>query len=377
MKKKLFIVVNVDWFFLSHRLPIALEAKNRGLEVTIVTANTGKKDIIESYGLNFIDFPFQRSGSNVIHETKCVFALTKLYKKYNPDIIHHVTLKASILGSLAAKVVGAKNIINAISGLGYNFTQDRNGILQRFLKFLIKIAFKSKSFYFILQNPDDVLMIKSLKLVSDDKIILIKGSGVDLNKFSFQNVRLNEKVRFLFPARILQDKGVIEYIKAAERVKNSLLDKAEFILAGDCDKNNLAVISEEKLLSIIDNNYIKWIGHQSNMFSIFKDSDIVVLPSYREGLPKALIEAAAVGRPIITTDVPGCKECVIDGYNGFIVPAKNIEKLADSFLKLYNNYELRLQFGTNSRKLAEKDFSLSMVIDKTMNVYNSILKCNV
>ncbi|MCL2413897.1 MAG: glycosyltransferase family 4 protein [Bacteroidales bacterium] len=370
--KKLFIVVNVDWFLLSHRLPIALAAKEQGYDVTIVCANTGHREKIESYGFRFIDIPFERSGSNPIHELKCVSLLYKLYRKHKPCIIHHVTLKVCLLGSLVAKMLGHKNVVNAISGLGYNFTGDRNGLTQQIMRRMIPIAFKSKTFRFILQNPEDVDFISKMKLVPKENIILIKGSGVNLSKYSYTKLPQTDKMQFLFPARMLYDKGLGELIDAANILKSKIEDKAEFILAGDCDLENLATIQPYELQKKIDSDYIKWIGFQKDMISVYQQSSVVVLPSYREGLPKSLIEACAIGRPIITTDVPGCRECVIDGYNGRLVEAKNVEALASAILEFVENKNLMEMYSQNSRLLAEKEFSIENVVNKTIEIYRTL-----
>jgi len=367
--KKLFIVVNVDSFFLSHRLPIALAAKEQGYDVAIVCANTGCKEEIESYGLFFFDVPFERSGTNPVHELKCIHLLYKLYRKHKPDVIHHVTLKTCLLGSLAAKMLGHKNVVNALSGLGYNFIEGRNGLTQRIMHYMIPIAFKSKTFHFILQNPNDVDLIAKMKLVPSANIVLIKGSGVDLNTYSYTELPRTGKLQFLFPARMLYDKGLNEFIEAANILKSKICNKAEFVLAGDCDLENLAAIDPDELQKKTDNDYIKWIGFKKNMIPVYQQSSVVVLPSYREGLPKSLIEACAIGRPIITTNVPGCRECVIDGYNGRLIEVKNTEALASAILEFIENKHPMKQYSQNSRCLAEKEFSIENVINRTMEMY--------
>jgi glycosyltransferase involved in cell wall biosynthesis len=371
---KLFLVVNVDWFFLSHRLPIALAAKNAGYKVTIIARNTGKKSEIESFGFQFIDFPFERSGSNPFHEIKCILALSRLYKKNHPDIIHHVTLKAALLGSIAAKLARCKKVVNAISGFGYNFTAGRNGIKQKIIKTGMQLAFKSKYFHYIFQNPDDVGQFIQFNFTRKENIHLIKGSGVDLKQFTFEKEISKEKVRVILPARMLIDKGVIEFIEAAKRIKRKVDAKAEFVLAGDCDTVNLAGISEEQIKEMTDHPYIQWIGFQKNMFQIIKEADIVVLPSYREGLPKSLIEACAVGRPVITTDTQGCRECVIENNNGYLVPVKDMEILSQRMETLINDAEKRKQMGKNSRLLAEREFSVDQVIEKHLDIYTEIVQ---
>jgi glycosyltransferase involved in cell wall biosynthesis len=369
--KKLFIVVNVDWFFLSHRLPIALAAKQSGFDVTIVSFDTGRAAEIESHGLKFLNAPFSRSGTNISEELSLVIFLKKLYKKHRPDIVHHVTLKPAIYGSLAARKVGIPIIINAISGLGYNFTDGRKGVKQLILGVLLKRAFGGSKLQFIFQNMDDVEVFKNMGMVGDDQQIhLIKGSGVDLNDFKFVPEPETEKLTILLPARMLYDKGVAEFVRAAQSLKSKYADKVCFNLAGDIDPSNPAAITEAELQAMLDAPYINWIGYQISMARVLSDHHIIVLPSYREGLPKSLIEACAIGRPIITTDAPGCKECVTNGYNGFLVPVKDHVLIAEHLETLINDKALRFTMGKNSRTTAEEMFSIENVINRTLEIYN-------
>jgi len=375
--KKLFIVVNVDWFFLSHRLPIAIAANAAGYDVTVVCNDTGYADEIRKYDLNFIDSPFTRSGTNIFEELSIVRFLTKLYKKHNPDIIHHVTLKPAIYGSLAAKRAKIGNVINAISGLGYNFTNGRKGIKQSILNLLLKKSFRSQKLHFIFQNPDDLAIFKHMGLIKNEsKIHIIKGSGVNLSEFVFREEPAGNKLQILLPARMLYDKGVAEFIMAAKKLKEQYHDVVSFNLAGSIDLNNPAAISETDLNKLLDPPYINWIGYQKEMDKVLAANHIVVLPSYREGLPKSLIEACAIGRPIITTDAPGCRECVRVDYNGFLVPVKDHVLLAQYLEKLINNRELRVTMGHNSRKMAEDEFSIENVVKSTLNIYSLMLNTN-
>ena len=373
MTKKLFFVTNVDWFFKSHRIPLAIHAIEQGYDVFLLTLDTGYKKELQNLGIHFIDIPFKRSGSNPFHELKCIFLLWYYYRKYKPDIIHHITLKAALLGSSSAKLAGNKHVVNAISGLGYNFTDGRNGILQRIIKYFIRLAFKSRDFSFILQNPDDVEMIQGLKLVPASHVFLIKGSGVDLNEYFFSEALNAYPLKVLFPARILHDKGVMEFINAAKILEKDFYGRVKFILAGDCDKENLAVLGEEELRKYLIPDYLEWIGYQKNMLSVYQNSDVIVLPSYREGLPKALIEACAIGRPIVTTDVPGCRECVKHGYNGYLVSVKTVNELADSIKELLLDADKRSEYGRNSRLIAEEEFSIERVIELTFRIYHEYI----
>ena len=207
-----------------------------------------------------------------------------------------------------------------------------------------------------------------------DRIHLIKGSGVDLNQFAFSEEMVKEKVRIILPSRMLFDKGVVEFITAAEKIKARVFNKAEFILVGDCDTINLAGILEDQLKKMTDYPYIQWIGFQQNIYQIMQEADIVVLPSYREGLPKSLIEAAAVGRPIITTDTQGCRECVIEDYNGYLVPVKDTELLSRRMETLINDPVKRKKMGKNSRLLAEREFSIDKVVKAHLAIYDTLLQ---
>lgn len=364
-------VVNVDWFFMSHRLPLAKHALEEGNEVYILTADTGWRKELENLGVKFVDIPFKRSGINPFHEIKCISQLVSEYKRIKPDIVHHITLKSSLCGSIAAKIAGVKNVINAISGFGYMFTDDRKGLVKTILSAVIKVAYRSKHFSFILQNPDDINSVKKMNLVPNENVYLIKGSGVNLNTYAYTEPIAKDKLEVLFPARILRDKGVVELIESAQLLKDKYFDCVKFVLAGDCDEENPAVLHESELKELLVDNYIEWIGYIKNMYPVYQQADIVALPSYREGLPKSLIEACAVGRPIVTTNAIGCKECVVNGINGYLVPVKSVNDLADALESLIIDEKKRLSFGKCSRKMAEQVFSIDSVIDKTFAIYNT------
>jgi glycosyltransferase involved in cell wall biosynthesis len=369
---KIFLVVNVDWFFLSHRLPIALEAIKKGYDVTICAIDTGRKAEIESYGLKFKPLPTSRSGTNAIIELRVLFFLFNWYRREKPDIVHHVAMKPVTYGSIAAKLLGVKRVVNALSGLGFLFINaDENRIIHSLLSRIFKFGFNNPNLRFILQNQDDLTMIKDLKILKDNQVFLIKGSGVSLSSFKYAIEPDDSTVKIVLPARMLWDKGIGEFIEAARILKSSYASKILFILAGPVDSENKATIPESQLLAWHTEGVISWIGFQSNMVKVLNDAHIVVLPSYREGLPKSLIEACAIGRPIVTTDVPGCREVVIDGVNGFLVPNKSVKPLADAIEKLILDKELRIKMGKEGRKIAEHYFSLESIIEQTFFTYEN------
>ncbi|MES2417264.1 MAG: glycosyltransferase family 4 protein [Bacteroidota bacterium] len=372
IQKRIFYVVNVDWFFISHRIQLALAMKAAGHEVYILTKDTGRRNEIENNGLNFINIDFERSGKNPLKELSIVYTLIKYYREYKPEIVHHVTIKPAIYGSIAKRLSGCSDIsvINAISGLGYNFIDGRNGVVQRILKRLMYFAFTNVNFIF--QNPDDIQLYEKMGFLAKNKFKLIKGAGVDSEAFPYHLPLNNEKINITLTARMLYDKGISEYIEAAELLFEKWNGRAIFILAGDIDLGNLAGVQELELKKSMRDGYIEWIGHKKNIIPILVASDIVCLPSYREGLPKSLIEAMAIGRPIVSTDVPGCRECVTDGVNGFLVPVKNAAALADAIEVLLKDKDLRIKMGVASRSKMLNELSLDKVINSTLDFYKEI-----
>ena len=368
------IVTNHDWCFISHRLPIALEALKEGHEVYLLAIDTGRRKEVENLGIRFIPIPLNPTGKNPLEEIRTIASLRNIYRKIQPDVIHHITMKVSLLGCIAAKSLGIRNVVNAISGFGYAFTDGRKGWLQKAIALEMNWAFKSDHFHFILQNPYDLAQLEGKQFVPEKNIHLIKGSGVDLQKFAFRKPEQKERLTLLFPARILGDKGIRELIKAMMEVRLRIEKRAKLILAGDCTATNPTAIHENELKNMLVEDYIEWIGFRQDMVSTYRESDIVVLPSYREGLPKALIEACATGRPIITTDVPGCRDCVINGYNGLLVKAKDVSSLAEAIVRMVEDEKMRLMFGLHSRELAEKEFGIEEVVKKHLQIYQQLFQ---
>lgn len=369
-RKKILYVVNVDWFFISHRLPLALEAIRLNYDVFLVTRNSGRFQELEALGVNCINLEFDRSGKNPLKEVSLIWQLIKIYTTLSPNIIHHVTLKPSLYGTLAYRITRINCIvINAVSGLGYTFTADRKSLSKILLLKFMSFVFYKKDTRFIFQNPDDKKFYKELGFLTDTNYIIIKGSGVDEKDF-IPNYNMNKiDFKVVLLARMLKDKGIFEFIGAAELLRDKYSDKIEFNLVGGIDLNNPAAISEYELRVNCDGKYIKWLGHIKEVKKVYQEADIVCLPSYREGLPKSLVEAMACGCPIITTDAIGCRECVDDNYNGFLVPIGNHEQLASKILLLYHNKGLRVRMGLNSRRKMIKEMSLKNVVMRTFEFY--------
>ena len=351
--KKLLMVANVDWFFISHRLCIAQEAKKKGWEVFVAAENTGRANEIINEGITFIDIKFSRSGINPFEELLTLYKFRKLYKEINPDIIHHITLKPVIYGSLVAKILKIKGVVNAISGLGYNFTEDRKSMVQKVMLSIMK---------------SDLRVIHP-----SNSIVRIKGSGVDLEKFYESPFPSFERIKILLPIRMLWDKGVKELRDASDILKEKYYDKVQFILSGLADEDNKAGVPASYLNDWQDGNFVKWIGYQKNMVEVYQDSHIVVLPSYREGMPKSLIEACAIGRAIVTTNAIGCRECVDEGINGYKVSIYSSQELANALEQLINNHAMIKVMGHNSRIKSEEEFNVNNVIRIHLETYNKLL----
>ncbi|GHE38946.1 glycosyltransferase family 4 protein [Sphingobacterium griseoflavum] len=373
--RSILIVTNVDWFLISHRLVLAEAALKAGWRVYVACEDSGRSDEIRASGAEFIPFTFSRSGTNIIQEARLFFRFKELYKRLRPDVVHQITIKPVVYGSLAARLEGIPGIVNAISGLGYMFAHGEVGVFQRFILRLMKIGANRRGVSFIFQNDDDRSILTRFNVLNQaNRVEIIKGSGVDLKKFGFSPLPDTGLIKILLPCRMLWDKGVKELREASELLKARYSDKIQFVLVGMADDKNKAGVPETYLRDWDDGKYVVWMGQQSDMVKFYRACHIVVLPSYREGLPKTLIEACAIGRPIVTTDAVGCKDCVDQGVNGIKVPVKDSSALATALEEMINNRELMIRMGSAGREKAEKEFDVVGVIDKHLQIYNSALK---
>lgn len=385
--KKLYIVVNVDWFFLSHRLPVALAAQKAGWDVTIVTADTGKLKDIEAAGLKTINLPMSRSGMNIMEELKTLNFLRKLYAKEKPDVVHHVGMKTILWGTLAARFAKVKGVVNAISGLGGFFAEDNTSIMAKIVPMMLRFSHDRKNLLCIFQNDEDKSLYVKNKIIKEKQARYIKGSGVDLKKFGYtpepganDNVNVNDnvvgKLRVILTARMIVEKGIFILTEAAEKLRSKYEDKVEFLLVGGID-DHPGAITKEQLDAVCDGKYIQWLGYRTDVKELLQSSNIVAFPSYyMEGLPKSLIEADAIGRPVITCNSVGCKEAVIDGHNGYLIPTKDVDALVEKLDILLSNAKLRQEMGRNARAYAEANFSLDMVVEKHLEIYEELVTAN-
>lgn len=371
--KKLFIVVNVDWFFLSHRKDVALAAQKAGWDVTIVTADTGKLKDIEAIGLKTINLPMSRSGMNIKEELGTMWFLYNLYKREKPDVVHHVGMKTILWGTLAAKFAKVNGLVNAVSGLGGFFAEDNKSMLAKVMPKVLKFSHNRKNLLVIFQNNEDRAMYVKKGIIDDSQARFIKGSGVNLQEFCYTPEPTEGKVKIILTARMIVEKGVFLLTEAAERLRKDYEDKAEFWLVGGID-DHPGAITKDQLDAACDGKYIKWLGYRTDVKELLQQSHIVAFPSYyMEGLPKSLIEATAIGRPIITTQSIGCKDTVDDGVNGFLIAPKEVEPLVEKLRLLIDDAALRQRMGKAAREKAEKDFSLDVVIERHLSIYQELV----
>lgn len=371
---KLYLVVNEDRFFLSHRKPVAIAARESGFETVIVTKDTGHRHEIEQLGFKMLDLPINPTGMNPIQEFKTFIYLFRLYKRDNPDIVHHVGLKNILWGGIAAKLCNIKGVVNAVSGLGGLFNGKELSITARGILQLMKYSNNRPNLKVIFQNNDDKLIFLSNNVIKAEQIEFIKGSGIDLKEYSYKPEPEGGKIYIIFTARMVKEKGICDLIKAAELLKPQYKDKIVFRLCGRLTPNKSGV-SEQYLKKHGDGNYICWLGERHDIKQLLESSHIMAFPSYyREGVPKSLIEASAIGRPIVTCNSIGCRDVVEHGHNGFLVNKERPDELAHALRVLIENKDLRQRMGKCSRQKAEQEFSINKVIDIHLSIYKNLFQ---
>ncbi len=369
---KLLMIVNEDRFFLSHRKEVALAAREAGWDVTVVCKDTGQREEVEALGLKVLELPVNPTGMNPMQEMKTWRFLYSLYNKNRDAIVHHVGLKNILWGGLAAKMARVRGVVNAVSGLGTIFSDDKIGMTARGILALMRFSNKRKGVKVIFQNQEDKNLFLQQGVVEEHQIEFIKGSGVDVNDYRYVPEPESETLKVVFTARMVKEKGVMELIEAAESLRKDYEGKVEFWLCGRLAANADAV-PKEVFESRCDGKYIKWLDFQKDIKSILEQCHIMAFPSYyREGVPKSLIDACAIGRPIVTTDSIGCKDVVDDGVNGFLVPVRDSESLAQKMRILIENKALRIKMGKASREKAEREFALEKVIERHLEIYTKI-----
>ena len=372
--RHLVYVITEDWFFASHFLDRAKAAVGKGYKVSVITRCRETAREFRQYGLAPINIEFSRRGLNPITELITIFRLRTILKRIKPDIVHNVALKPVVLGSLAAQFAGVQNIVNAPVGMGYVFTSEENRarILRPIVNALIRYSLGRQVCRVIIENNDDFNNLVAGGFAKKDSIALIKGAGVDTKKFDYKP-EPDGQVRVIMVSRLLRDKGVQEFIDAAKLVK-ARESTVQFVLVGDVDEGNPTSLTADQLTDLRKSRDVTWLGARTDIAELLAASHVACLPSYREGLPKSLIEAASAGRPIVTTDVPGCREVVTHMVNGLLIQPRDVTALATAIEKLVNDPQLRQSMGKENRQKAESEYANEMIIAQTHGVYDSFYK---
>jgi len=373
MKKKIFFLVNTDSFFLSHRFDIARKMIKKNYEVHIGTEFSKYKSLFLKLGIKTHKVNFYRNSYNLLKAINSLMDVFFLLKKIKPDILHVISIKPIIFGGLISFITPVKSLVISVSGLGSMFINQGffYSLREYIFKTLYKIIFLFSNLKVILQNKDDLnYLIKKSNLKKKD-VEIIRGSGVDLNNFKFSNIPKGPPI-ILMASRIIKDKGVFEYIEAIKLLKKKNFN-GKFFLIGDIDNENPSAISNSLIRLWTKKKIVVYLKHQQNIIKYIKKSTIVVLPSYREGFPKVLMEAAACGRPVITTNVPGCKDAIINRVTGYLIPAKKSKPLADLIFKLSKKRITLKKVGRSARIHAEKNFDINNVVSKHLSIYKKIL----
>jgi glycosyltransferase involved in cell wall biosynthesis len=371
-KPRIIYLIPNDWYFWTHRLHLAQAARDAGYEVTIATLPGEYVERIKAEGFIFHPLKLQRLKATPWTELKTIADIVSLHRRVRPAIVHQVTLRVVLYGSIAAKITRIPTV-NAITGLGYLFIA--NGLKERVLRNILALIFR---FFLkgrnvtIFQNEDDRGAFLQRKIVRKNQTVLIAGAGVNTQEFA-PSPEPEGILTILLTARMLKDKGIIELVEASRLLKQRG-NIFRVVLAGMLDPGNPTAITEQEINEWQAEGLIEWIGQQSDIAQRLAQCHIVCLPSYREGLPLSLIEAAAAGRPIVATDVPGCREIVRDDWNGLLVPARDCVALAEALQKLMQDAQLRKQFGLNGRQLAVEKFTQETVIQQTMKVYQALIQ---
>jgi len=371
-KKRVLFVITEDWALVSHRLHLVEAAIKAGYEVALATRISIHKKNLEDRGIKIFHWKLNRGSLNPIKELLSILSLRKILLVFKPNIIHAVAQKPVIYAGLVSKTYYKTSFIATLGGIGYVFSTKslRASLLRPILKFLLKLALDGEKTRLILQNKDNIKTIEEINIINKNYIRLIKGAGVETKKFLPSQIPLKSTIVIL-PGRMLWDKGVGEFVRVAKRIKARNI-MARFILVGDIDLDNPESIKQIQIDKWVKSGTIEHWGRRDDMKKVYKDSSIVCLPSYNEGLPKVLLEAGSCSRPTVAFDVPGCREVIKNKVNGFLVELKNEHVLETTLVRLINNKKLCEEMGKNGRQIVERHFASNIINAQTFNIWNEL-----
>lgn len=373
---RIVLFANSDWYLYNFRRSLALALRERGHDVILISPSGRYGEKLRSLGLIWKPISMGRRSVNPLREASVLLQLVRVFRAERPDLVHGFTIKGSVYGSIAARLAGVRYRVSSIAGMGYVFVSPslKARFLRPILRGLLRLAFRGRGVRVVLQNPDDFELFSRERFVGSEYLHLILGSGVDTARFMPRpGSSTGERVRVLFPARLLWDKGLAEYIYAARLLRERGVF-ADFLLAGSPDEGNPATVDESTVRAWADDGSIAWLGHVDDMPSLLASVDVVVLPSYREGLPKVLIEAGASGCALVATDVPGCREVVEHEVDGLLVAVRDGASLADAIQRLTLDPNLRARLGNAARAKAVSRFDERIVLSDTIGLYEGLVR---
>lgn len=369
----LLFVVNNPAFFMSHRVPVALAAQKAGYDVHVATMDGPAVADIQALGMTHHAIPMTRSGKNPLQELGTLLALVRLFRRLRPLVVHLVTIKPVLYGGIAARLARVPGMVAAISGLGFVFLS--NSLKMRLLRAVVarlyRIALGHPNSRVIFQNANDRDLLKSLGAVRDEQVVIIRGAGVDLDAFRPMPEPPAPPVVVTMVARLLRDKGVQEFVQAARLLRERGVP-VTMQLVGGLDAGNPASATQADVDAWQQDGCVQALGERPDVAALYAAAHIAVLPSYREGLPKSLIEAAACGRAVVTTDVPGCRDAIEPNVTGLLVPVRDAAALADAIARLAEDAALRQAMGAAGRALAEREFDINQVARIHVALYDAL-----
>ncbi len=370
------MVVTEDWYFLSHRLGLAESARRSGIRVTIATAPGERAHEIRDAGFEHLTFPLERRSVQPLRELRTLRSLTALMRQRRFDLIHLVAAKPILYGNIAAALSGGPPVLSAIAGLGYLYLGDGAG--RMVLRTAYETTFQTlvrtrQNARVLVQNPDDAELLRARKMARPDQIVVVAGSGVDIERFAPSPEPEGSPIVVLMHSRMLWDKGVGELVEAARLLRQRSVPDFVVRLVGEPDPHNPAAIGREQLRRWSERGEVEWLGRRDDIPSELRRCHVACLPSYREGAPLSLIEAAAAARPIVATDVPGCREVVRHEDNGLLVAARNAPALAAALERMIRDPLLRRRMGARGRERAERELSTRLVHGRIIATYFEML----
>ncbi len=373
--KRVVIVSNTGWYLFNFRFELIKALANK-YDITLIFPFDEFTEPLLNIGCKVINWRLKRNSINPIVEISSLIHLIYLFRKIKPELSHHFTIKSCLYGTISGRLSGVRKIINSITGLGHVFLAKK--VNSFFYKLIIipiyRLVFKQENVYLIFQNHEDRKCFLNLKIVTNNKSFLIRGSGVDIDFYKRRNVLekidTDQIIKILFPARIIREKGILELISACQSIRRQNIDLRIFI-PSDANYYNRSALTKKQMQGLREKNWIEFLGHVKDVKSLYEKVHMVILPSWREGLSMSLLEASSMECSIITTNVPGCNDIVNHGISGLLVPKMDPESIELAIKLLINNSDLVKNFGKNARTNTIKNFNSQIILKQTLCIYES------